>query len=199
MFTTSVGRWSELYELWCPISTHCSYLECAVACAKDTELHPLELVKVLCAGVCWSFSFFFFFFVGALPQFGWSHTLSNWSARRRDIIVGRTIKEENIMGNNWSRRRDIIGQDLLLDPAWPILLGWIGQLNFIWFGKISYLCWHKGCPLICSSFLRDAESIYNMLSDQLDYLLVCYILHWNNLSRFCEIICNNNHKAMSLW
>jgi hypothetical protein len=168
-------------------------------CSRMRQRYGVASTRIGQSPMCRSLLEFFFFFVGALPQFGWSHTLSNWSARRRDIIVGRTIKEENIMGNNWSRRRDIIGQDLLLDPAWPILLGWIGQLNFIWFGKISYLCWHKGCPLICSSFLRDAESIYNMLSDQLDYLLVCYILHWNNLSRFCEIISNNNHKAMSLW
>jgi hypothetical protein len=37
-----------------------------------------------------------------------------------------------------------------------------------------------------------------MLSDELNHLLVCHILQRNCLGPLSEIICSNQHKAMSL-
>jgi uncharacterized protein YqgQ len=51
--------------------------------------------------------------------------------------------------------------------------------------------------LIRSQSLWDAESMNDMLCDELNYFYMCHILQRNNFGPFREIIRSNQHEAMT--
>jgi hypothetical protein len=54
------------------------------------------------------------------------------------------------------------------------------------------------CFSIGSQYLRDIESMYNILTNKLNYLCMCHILQRNNPSLFTEVIRSNQDKAVSI-
>ena len=110
---------------------------------------------------------------------------------------------------------------LSLSIGLSIVWRWIEQLNLVKFGKGTHLLWYKWRTLIRRQSLWNTEYMNNMLSNKLNYLLMCHILQRNcpfseiicsvinSITSLCvnyllmcpfsEIICSNQHEAMPLW